>query len=64
MQTLKSHSGHTNARLTGPDQTVMVFIVAMGTFTAILLEYFLFMIFPKLSLKEKIIRSYSPAGCE
>lgn len=45
-------SGHINVTLTASDQALMVFIVAMGPFTAILLRSFLFMISPKLSLEE------------
>lgn len=45
-------SSHINVMLTASDQTLMVFIVAMGPFTALLLGSFLFMISPKLSLEE------------
>lgn len=52
MQTPYCCSGHINMALTASDQALMVFIVAMGPFTEILLRSFLFMIFPKLSLEE------------
>ncbi len=52
MQALYCRSGHINVALTASDQALMVFIVAMGLFTAILLRSFLFMISPKLSLEE------------
>lgn len=52
MRALYCCSGHINVTLTVSDQALMVFIVAMGPFTAILLRSFLFMISPKLSLEE------------
>jgi len=48
---LYCYSGHINVALTASDQALMLFIVAMGPFTAILLRSFLFMISPKLSLE-------------
>lgn len=52
MQALYCCSGYINVTLTASDRAVMVFMVAMGPFTVILLRSFLFMISPKLSLEE------------
>lgn len=52
MQVLSCCSGRINVTLKASDQTLMVFIVAMGPLTVILLRSFLFMISHKLSLEE------------
>lgn len=50
MQALYCCSGFINVALTASDQTLMVFIVAMGPFAEIILRSFLFMISPQIVL--------------
>lgn len=61
MQALYCCSGYINVTLTVSDQALMVFIVAMGPFTVILLRSFLFMISPNCPwMKQQITGAADP----